>query len=49
MTVFIAMRCLQGIGSSASISIGAGTLADLYEIEERGTKASLCFEAGVFT
>jgi len=35
--VLIGIRCLQAAGSSAVISIGAATLADLYEPHERGT------------
>jgi len=39
----IGMRCLQAIGSSAVISVGAGSLADMYEVHERGQKVSNCF------
>ncbi|KZT12153.1 MFS general substrate transporter [Laetiporus sulphureus 93-53] len=35
--VLIGMRCLQAAGSSAVVSIGAATLADLFEPVERGT------------
>jgi MFS family permease len=38
MPVLIGMRCLQAIGSSAVISVGAGSLADMYEVHERGQK-----------
>jgi MFS family permease len=41
MPVLIGMRCLQAIGSSAVISVGAGSLADMYEVHERGQKVSL--------
>ncbi|KAF9807671.1 hypothetical protein IEO21_08129 [Rhodonia placenta] len=37
INVLIGMRCLQAAGSSAVISIGAATLADLYDPHERGT------------
>jgi MFS family permease len=40
MPVLIGMRCLQAIGSSAVISVGAGSLADMYEVHERGQKVS---------
>ncbi|KAH9922610.1 major facilitator superfamily domain-containing protein, partial [Fomitopsis serialis] len=35
--VLIGMRCLQAAGASAVVTIGAATLADLYEPAERGT------------
>jgi len=41
MPVLIGMRCLQAIGSSAVISVGAGSLADMYEVHERGQKVCL--------
>ncbi|EPT00306.1 hypothetical protein FOMPIDRAFT_1030567 [Fomitopsis schrenkii] len=37
INVLIGMRCLQAVGASAVVSIGAATLADLYEPEQRGT------------
>ncbi|EPT00310.1 hypothetical protein FOMPIDRAFT_1123038 [Fomitopsis schrenkii] len=37
INVLIGMRCLQAAGSSAVVSIGAATLADLYEPAQRGT------------
>ncbi|KAH8077265.1 MFS general substrate transporter [Cristinia sonorae] len=37
IAVLIGMRCLQAVGSSAVISIGAATLADMYDPHERGT------------
>ncbi|TCD62100.1 hypothetical protein EIP91_007475 [Steccherinum ochraceum] len=37
VTLLIGMRCLQAVGSSAVISIGAATLADMYDPHERGT------------
>lgn len=33
----ILCRVIQGIGSSAVLSVGAGTIGDLYPREERGT------------
>lgn len=39
MGVFIAMRVLQSLGSSAVLALGAGTLADIYEV--RFTQSSL--------
>lgn len=35
--VLLGMRCVQGAGGAAVISIGAATLADIYEPHERGT------------
>ncbi|OSX56433.1 hypothetical protein POSPLADRAFT_1160028 [Postia placenta MAD-698-R-SB12] len=37
INVLIGMRCLQAAGASAVVSIGAATLADLFEPAERGT------------
>ncbi|KAF5376834.1 hypothetical protein D9757_008897 [Collybiopsis confluens] len=39
--LLIGFRCVQAIGSSAVMSIGAATLADIYDPVERGTKASM--------
>lgn len=39
----IGMRILQAIGSSAVISIGAATLADIYEPHQRGTKMGVFY------
>lgn len=36
--VSVIMRLLQAFGSSAVLAIGAGTLADIYEKHERGSK-----------
>ncbi|KAH9950618.1 MFS general substrate transporter [Amylocystis lapponica] len=41
--VLIGMRCLQAMGSSAVVSIGAATLADLYEPAQRGTIMGLYY------
>lgn len=38
MSVLIGMRLVQAIGSSAVLSLGAGTLSDMYEKHERGSK-----------
>jgi MFS family permease len=46
MPVLIGMRCLQAIGSSAVISVGAGSLADMYEVHERGQKVCSGFKDG---
>ncbi|KZT67114.1 MFS general substrate transporter [Daedalea quercina L-15889] len=37
INVLIGMRCIQAAGASAVVTIGAATLADLYEPEQRGT------------
>ncbi|KAK4689297.1 hypothetical protein P7C73_g807, partial [Tremellales sp. Uapishka_1] len=43
MPVLIGMRCVQAMGSSAVLSIGAGSLADMFEIHERGKKLGLYY------
>ncbi|BGP42932.1 hypothetical protein JCM10449v2_006947 [Rhodotorula kratochvilovae] len=43
MGVFLAMRVLQSAGSSAVLSLGAGTLADMYDTHERGTKLGIYY------
>jgi MFS family permease len=42
MPVFIIMRCLQAFGSSAVVAVGAGSLADMFEVHERGQKVGKC-------
>lgn len=37
------MRCLQAMGSSAVLSVGAGSLADMYEVKERGRKLGIYY------
>ena len=37
------MRALQAVGSSAPLSLGAGSLADVYEPSERGQKLGLFY------
>ncbi|GAA5912558.1 hypothetical protein JCM5296_003479 [Sporobolomyces johnsonii] len=41
--VFIAMRILQALGSSAVLALGAGSLADIYDTHERGTKLGVFY------
>ncbi|KAF7799395.1 hypothetical protein EIP86_010627 [Pleurotus ostreatoroseus] len=41
--VLIGMRCVQAAGSAAVISIGAATLADIYEPHERGTMMGIYY------
>lgn len=43
MPLFIVFRMVQALGSSAVMSIGAGTLADIFEQEERGTKMGMFY------
>lgn len=43
MPVLIGMRILQAVGSSAVTSSGAGSLADMYEVRERGRKLGLFY------
>ncbi|KAL0578561.1 hypothetical protein V5O48_003411 [Marasmius crinis-equi] len=41
----IGFRCLQAAGSSAVMAIGAATLADIFDPEERGTKMGIYYMA----
>ncbi|THU91473.1 MFS general substrate transporter [Dendrothele bispora CBS 962.96] len=41
----IGFRCLQAAGSSAVMSIGAATLADIFDPQERGTKMGIYYIA----
>ncbi|KAG6812720.1 hypothetical protein H0H92_001081 [Tricholoma furcatifolium] len=41
----IGFRCLQATGTSAIITIGAATLADIFEPKERGTKMGIFYVA----
>ncbi|KAL4266522.1 MFS transporter superfamily protein [Pleurotus pulmonarius] len=41
----IGFRCLQGVGSSSVVSLGAATLADLYPPSIRGTKMGIYYAA----
>ncbi|GAA5853337.1 hypothetical protein JCM8547_000289 [Rhodosporidiobolus lusitaniae] len=43
IAVFLVMRVLQSLGSSAVLSLGAGTLADMYDTHERGTKLGIFY------
>ncbi|WRT66560.1 uncharacterized protein IL334_003519 [Kwoniella shivajii] len=43
MPLLIAMRALQATGSGAVTALGAGSLADMYEIHERGSKMGLYY------
>ncbi|KAI8971143.1 MFS general substrate transporter [Trametes punicea] len=43
--VLIGMRCIQALGSSAVIALGAATLADIYEPSERGTMMGIYYSA----
>ncbi|KLO08653.1 MFS general substrate transporter [Schizopora paradoxa] len=45
IAVVISMRCLQAFGASAVLSIGAATLADIYEPHERGTMMGIYYAA----
>lgn len=46
--VLLVMRILQSIGISAPWSIGAGTIADMYEVHERGNALGIIF-AGTYS
>ncbi|ORX63933.1 MFS general substrate transporter [Basidiobolus meristosporus CBS 931.73] len=41
VTMFIIMRILQSSGSSAAMVVGAGSIADLFDMRERGTAMGL--------
>ncbi|KAL7279742.1 hypothetical protein ACG7TL_006149 [Trametes sanguinea] len=41
--VLIGMRCIQALGSSAVMSLGAATLADIYEPSQRGTMMGIYY------
>ncbi|GAA5899676.1 uncharacterized protein JCM6883_005950 [Sporobolomyces salmoneus] len=43
ISVFIAMRVLQALGSSAVLALGAGSLADIFDTHERGTKLGIFY------
>ncbi|GAA5907501.1 hypothetical protein JCM6882_003878 [Rhodosporidiobolus microsporus] len=43
IAVFLVMRILQSLGSSAVLALGAGTLADMYDTHERGTKLGIFY------
>ncbi|KIJ54897.1 hypothetical protein M422DRAFT_153520 [Sphaerobolus stellatus SS14] len=43
--VLIAMRIMQAIGGSAVLTVGAATLADIYEPRERGTVVGIYYAA----
>ncbi|KAF8621404.1 hypothetical protein AX15_007816 [Amanita polypyramis BW_CC] len=45
MKCVIAFRCFQAAGSSAVMAIGATTLADIFDPEERGTKMGTFYMA----
>ncbi|KAI5121067.1 hypothetical protein M0805_008581 [Coniferiporia weirii] len=45
IAVVIAMRCFQAFGSSAVFSVGAGTLADIYDPHERGKMMGIYYAA----
>ncbi|PFH53304.1 hypothetical protein AMATHDRAFT_137906 [Amanita thiersii Skay4041] len=45
MQMVIGFRCIQAAGSSAVITIGAATLADIFDTEERGTKMGIYYMA----
>lgn len=38
VATLISMRCVQAVGSAAVVSVGAGSLADIFEVHERGQK-----------
>ncbi|KAF9482692.1 MFS general substrate transporter [Pholiota conissans] len=45
ITVLIIMRTIQGVGASAVLTIGAATLADIYDPKERGSVMGVYYAA----
>ncbi|KAF9478176.1 MFS general substrate transporter [Pholiota conissans] len=45
VTVLIVMRAVQGMGASAVLTIGAATLADMYDPKERGAVMGIYYAA----
>ncbi|TFK69510.1 MFS general substrate transporter [Pluteus cervinus] len=45
ISLLVGFRCMQAIGSSAVITIGAATLADMFEPAERGLKMGIYYIA----
>ncbi|KAK7014199.1 vacuolar DHA amino acid exporter [Favolaschia claudopus] len=45
ITLVIIFRCVQAVGSSAVMSLGAATLADIFDPSERGTKMGIYYMA----
>ncbi|TFK81569.1 vacuolar DHA amino acid exporter [Polyporus arcularius HHB13444] len=45
VNVLIGMRCIQALGSSAVTALGAATLSDIYEPEQRGTMMGIYYSA----
>ncbi|KAF8315658.1 vacuolar DHA amino acid exporter [Clavulina sp. PMI_390] len=45
ISVLIAMRVFQALGSSSALTLGGGTLADMYESYERGTIMGIYYAA----
>ncbi|KAI8975401.1 major facilitator superfamily domain-containing protein [Mycotypha africana] len=41
--VLIVLRCIQSVGTSVTMSVGAGTVADCWQITERGSAFSYLF------
>ncbi|KAI0718247.1 MFS general substrate transporter [Cerioporus squamosus] len=45
ISVLIGMRSIQALGSSAVMALGAATLSDIYEPEQRGTMMGIYYSA----
>ncbi|KAJ1924849.1 Dityrosine transporter 1 [Tieghemiomyces parasiticus] len=41
--ILLIMRLLQGMSSSAGFTVGAGSISDIFEVEERGTAMGIFF------
>ncbi|KAI7865509.1 major facilitator superfamily domain-containing protein, partial [Spinellus fusiger] len=41
--VLVVLRCVQSVGTSVTMSVGAGTVTDCWEITERGSAFSILF------
>ena len=45
---FLACRVISALGSSAVLTVGAGTLSDMYEPHERGTRVGIFYMFPLF-
>ncbi|KJA20497.1 hypothetical protein HYPSUDRAFT_43203 [Hypholoma sublateritium FD-334 SS-4] len=45
VTILIVMRVIQGMGASAVLTLGAATLADMYDAKERGSVMGVYYAA----
>ncbi|KAG8998438.1 hypothetical protein FRB90_012304 [Tulasnella sp. 427] len=43
MAVLISMRTVQALGASVALTLGSGTIADMYDVHERGTRVGMYY------